>query len=214
MGKKKNDFQMQETKEMDLQSNQSTEQGNDSESPEVNEPSDIDKLMEKFPGKPKDELEALLKEMPLNDAVYTLEDAKNFEDSYEDELPLENINPEPEVKTMEPSEEQVTSNEVSIEDEFNILMGEQDKMQKEFEKEKGGVITVDDTSERIERSNDIAKSGRRKGRKFKPTVGVAGFMSKQNAIYKASGKPAPYSKECLLNTLKREKGMVKPGEKA
>lgn len=88
--------------------------------------------------------------------------------------------------------------------DFNALMQSQKDKVSELEMKAGGPISVDDTAERIKRSEEIAVKGKRKGKSFKPSNGTAAFMVQQNAKYLAVNKPAPYSDECLKQTLKRE----------
>ena len=64
---------------------------------------------------------------------------------------------------------------------------------------KNGKASVDDTMERVERSTKVSKRN-----DYKPNKGVSAFMAKQNAIYLSQGKTAPYSDECLMNTIEKE----------
>ncbi len=205
---KSNEKVEKETFEMDL----GVKPGNDKDAPESSEPKDIDVLKEKFPDKGEKELETLLKEMPLKDAIFILGEEKDLPQQKEERtesvpetVAQPNNNLEPEVKIMENVNEPETTQEMSVEQELQMLMQEQDSMQKELEAMKGGVVTVDDTVERADRATKIAVEGKRRGAKFNPSKGTALFMVKQNAKYKASGRPAPYSKECIEATLKRER---------
>lgn len=213
--KKKNEFEM-ETKEMDLQTDKQLEQGSDEKSSEPVAVSDLDRLIEKFPEVEAEKLNSILKDMPFNDAVYVLEEEKSLpsEDKQEVEASSQvepesnNNNIEKVSKMTEEQNKPVQEEKVDVEAKFNELMAKQNKMQKDLEQKKGGVVTVDDTNERSDRATQIASEGRRKGKAYKPRKGVASFMVTQNARYKASGKPAPYSNECIKNTLMREEGQL------
>lgn len=198
--KKNKEFEMAETKEMDL-------------NPLIK--SDLDILTESFPEKDQDTLKTLLESSSLAEATEIL-------DSEVEEIEDETVIPEPVIAPIVNSSdnnkpeviimsEETTNPEVEqvdVDEMFNQLMSDQEKMQKSLEKKKGGVVTVDDTHERADRATQISRDGRRKGKVFKPNKGVASFMAVQNAKYKASGKPAPYSNECIKNTLMREHGQL------
>lgn len=201
--------------EMDLQAGQTNEQSNDSQPSEPTAISDLDRLIEEFPSLGADKLAQTLKEMSYDDAVEMLREDEKASEEEEDE-PINTPDPKPEVNNNPVTEEKPmteetvnTENEMSAEEKFELLMAEQNKMQKALEKKKGGVVTVDDTMERAERATKIASEGKRKGKQFKPNKGTAMFMAIQNAKYKTSGKPAPYSEECMKNTFMREEGLLK-----
>lgn len=117
--------------------------------------------------------------------------------------------PEQPANEQPPEASQPAASNSDLEAEFKRLMAEGKELEDELKEKSGGVVTVDDTMDRVRRQDDIATSGRRRGRKFEPTKGVAAFMVKQNAHYVAQGKIEPYSKECIKNTLKREMGVLK-----
>ena len=219
---KSNEKIEKETFEMELGNGEST----DEKSPEQIRDEYLSQLLESFPNKTEDEINALLNEMNFDDAFEVLVEEQNNPD--EDEAvdvsnqgnilnqeetnnkihdlvsKVNNTNLKPEVETMENVNEAVNKPEVNVEDMFNNLMAEQDSMQKSLEKKAGGVVTVDDTSERAERATEIAVKGKRKGKAYKPNKGTAHFMVQQNAKYKASGRSAPYSIDCIKATLERE----------
>ena len=158
----------------------------------------------------------MLKEMHVNDVTYILSEEESFrvEEEVKSELkvetevekPKQNINPKQEVEKMT-DENQTEENIITMtaEQEFEALMAEQNKMQKSMESKKGGVTSVDDTVERADRATQITEDGKRKGKAYKPRKGTSLFMARQNAKYKSSGKPAPYSEKCIFNTIKRER---------
>lgn len=171
-------------------------------------------LKESHPDVSDEKAKELLEVMPLNDARFILDEEKVIgSDQIEGDEPLpekEIERPIEEAKKTTGDKMQETNNAPTenMDDAFEALMRQQDVLQKKLEKEAGGVTTVDDTADRIERSGDVARTGKRKGKDFKPAKGVAQFMVSQNAKYKAAGKQAPYSNECVKNTFLRENGQL------